>query len=56
MTPLIWSGFLFAYSIRSANPALAEHVGIRRGSSSGQVAFGMVCGYVVFKEEKVETM
>ncbi|MEI8294686.1 MAG: hypothetical protein WCG66_12025 [bacterium] len=54
MTPLIWSGFLFA-TIRFVNPALAVHVDWPWFIVC-QVAFGMVCGYVVFKEEKVETM
>jgi hypothetical protein len=54
MTPLIWSGFLFA-TIRFVNPALAVHVDWPWFIVC-QIAFGMVCGYVVFKEEKVETM
>ena len=54
MTPLIWSGFLFA-TIRFINPALAVHVDWPWFIVC-QVAFGMVCGYIVFKEEKVETM
>jgi hypothetical protein len=54
MTPLIWSGFLFA-TIRFVNPTLAEHVDWPWFIVC-QIAFGMVGGYVVFKEEKVETM
>ena len=54
MTPLIWSGFLFA-TIRFINPTLATHVDWPWFVVC-QVAFGMVCGYIVFKEEKVETM
>ena len=54
MTPLIWSGLLFA-TIRFINPALAVHVDWPWFIIC-QVAFGMVCGFVVFKEEKVETM
>ena len=54
MTPLIWSGFLFA-TIRFVNPTLAEHVDWPWFIFC-QIAFGMVGGYVVFKEEKVETM
>ena len=54
MTPLIWSGFLHA-TIRFVDPTLAQHIDWPWFIVC-QVAFGMVCGYVVFKEEKVETM
>jgi hypothetical protein len=54
MTPLIWSGFLFA-TIRFVDPTLAQHVDWPWFIGC-QIAFGMVCGYIVFKEGKVETM
>ncbi len=54
MTPLIWTGFLFA-TMRFVNPILSQRVDWDWFIAC-QVVFGMVCGYIVFKEEKVETM
>jgi hypothetical protein len=53
VTPLIWTG-LIAASLNVINPKLA--IGIDwPWFVFCQVAFGMVCGYVVFKSAKVET-
>ncbi|MGA7883133.1 MAG: hypothetical protein WCD63_19910, partial [Terrimicrobiaceae bacterium] len=53
VTPLIWTALIFA-SLRVINPKLA--IGIDwPWFIFCQVAFGMVCGYVVFKSAKVET-
>ena len=54
VTPIIWTA-LVAASLRMINPLLAEHVDWPWFVVC-QVAFGMVCGYVVFKSEKVETI
>jgi hypothetical protein len=54
MTPLIWTGFLFA-TIRFVNPVLAQRVDWPWFIFC-QIVFGMVCGYIVFKIEKVETL
>ena len=54
VTPIIWT-VLVAASLRMINPLLAEHVDWPWFVVC-QVAFGMVCGYVVFKSEKVETI
>ena len=54
MTPLIWTGFLFA-TMRFVNPILSQRVDWDWFIAC-QIVFGMVCGYIVFKEEKVETM
>jgi hypothetical protein len=53
VTPLIWTALLAA-SLNVINPKLA--IGIDwPWFVICQVAFGMVCGYVVFKSAKVET-
>ncbi len=54
ITPLIWTGFLFA-TMRFVNPILSQRVDWDWFIAC-QIVFGMVCGYIVFKEEKVETM
>jgi hypothetical protein len=53
VTPLIWTALIFA-SLRVINPKLAEGIDWPWFVFC-QVAFGMVCGYVVFKSAKVET-
>jgi hypothetical protein len=53
VTPLIWTALIFA-SLRVINPKLAEGIDWPWFIFC-QVAFGMVCGYVVFKSAKVET-
>ncbi len=52
--PLMWTALVFAY-MRCVNPKLAEGVDWFWFVIC-QVAFGLVCGFVVFKSEKVETM
>jgi len=54
VVPLMWSGLIFA-SMRYINPALQAAVDWPWFIAC-QVAFGAVCGFVVFKSEKVETM
>ncbi len=54
ITPLLWSGLLFA-SLRLINPKLAGAIDWPWFIFC-QVAFGAVCGFVVFKSAKVETM
>lgn len=54
VTPLIWSGLLFA-SLRLINPKLAGAIDWPWFIIC-QVAFGAVCGFVVYKSTKVETM
>lgn len=53
-TPLIWTGLIFA-SLRLINPTLAGAIDWGWFVAC-QVAFGMVCGFVVFKSTRVETM
>ncbi|MFZ4681554.1 MAG: hypothetical protein ACOYMS_03545 [Terrimicrobiaceae bacterium] len=52
--PLMWTGLVFA-SMRFVNPKLAAGVDWFWFVVC-QVAFGAVCGFVVFKSAKVETM
>lgn len=54
ITPLLWTGLLFA-SLRLINPKLAGAIDWPWFVFC-QVAFGAVCGFVVFKSAKVETM
>jgi MFS family permease len=54
MTPIIWTAFIFA-TLRFVSPTLATYVDWPWFVVC-QVAFGMVCGFVVFKQEQVETM
>lgn len=54
VTPLLWSGMLFA-SLRLINPKLAGAIDWPWFVVC-QVAFGAVCGFVVYKSTKVETM
>lgn len=54
LPPLIWSGLIFA-SLRLINPKLAMGIDWFWFIIC-QVAFGAVCGFVVFKSGKVETM
>ena len=54
ITPLLWSGLLFA-SLRLINPKLAGAIDWPWFIFC-QVAFGAVCGFVVFKSARVETM
>ncbi len=54
VTPLIWTGLIFA-SLRLINPTLASAIDWPWFVLC-QVAFGAVCGFVVFKSTKVETM
>jgi len=54
VTPLMWTA-LIAASLRFVNPALAARVDWFWFVVC-QVAFGMVCGFIVFKSTKVETM
>ena len=51
---LIWTGLIFA-SLRLINPTLASAIDWPWFVLC-QVAFGAVCGFVVFKSTKVETM
>jgi hypothetical protein len=53
VTPLMWTG-LIAASLRAIDPRLAQGIDWPWFVIC-QVAFGMVCGYVVFKSAKVET-
>jgi hypothetical protein len=53
ITPLIWTALIFA-SLRVINPKLAIAIDWPWFIFC-QVAFGAVCGYVVFKSAKVET-
>lgn len=52
--PIIWSGLLFA-SLRMINPKLASGIDWFPFFIC-QMAFGLVCGFIVFKSTKVETM
>ncbi len=54
VTPLMWSGLIFA-SMRFVDPKLAAGVDWFWFIIC-QVAFGAVCGFIVFKSTKVETM
>lgn len=54
ITPLLWSGLLFA-SLRLINPKLAGAIDWPWFIFC-QVVFGAVCGFVVFKSSKAETM
>ncbi|HRJ70584.1 MAG TPA: hypothetical protein PLS03_00085 [Terrimicrobiaceae bacterium] len=54
VTPLLWTGLIFA-SLRMINPTLASAIDWPWFVAC-QVAFGAVCGFVVFKSTKVETM
>ncbi len=54
VTPLIWTGLVFA-SLRMINPLLASALDWPWFVAC-QVAFGAVCGFVVYKSTKVETM
>lgn len=54
IAPLIWTGLLFA-SLRMINPQLAAGLDWPMFVLC-QIAFGAVCGFVVFKSTKVETM
>lgn len=54
VTPLMWTGLILA-SLRFINPTLASHVNWPWFIVC-QVAFGAVCGFVVFKSSRVETM
>ena len=54
ITPLLWSGLLFA-SLRLINPKLAGAIDWPWFIFC-QVVFGAVCGFVVFKSSRVETM
>ena len=54
VTPLIWTGLIFA-SLRVINPKLAAGIDWPWFIVC-QVAFGAVCGFVVFKSARVETM
>jgi hypothetical protein len=53
VTPLIWTSLIFA-SLRVINPKLAIAIDWPWFVFC-QVAFGAVCGFVVFKSAKVET-
>jgi hypothetical protein len=53
VTPLIWTALIFA-SLRVINPKLATAIDWPWFIFC-QVAFGAVCGFVVFKSAKVET-
>jgi hypothetical protein len=52
--PLIWSGLLFAV-LRLINPKLAGAIDWLPFFFC-QIVFGMVCGFVVFKSTRVETL
>lgn len=52
--PLMWTGLVFA-SLRLINPKLASAIDWPMFVGC-QVAFGLVCGFIVFKSTKVETM
>jgi hypothetical protein len=54
LPPLLWSALIFA-SLRLINPTLAAGIDWFPFVVC-QVAFGAVCGFVVFKSGKVETM
>jgi len=54
MTPIIWTAFIAA-TLRFVSPTLAQYVDWPWFFVC-QVAFGMVCGFIVFKAEKVATM
>jgi len=54
VAPLVWSGLIFA-SMKYIDPTLQAAVDWPWFIAC-QVAFGAVCGFVVFKSEKVETM
>jgi len=54
ITPVVWSG-LIASTLNVINPTLNERVDWTWFVAS-QVAFGLVCGYVVARTEKIETM
>lgn len=54
VTPLIWTGLVFA-SLRMINPLLASAIDWPWFIFC-QVAFGAVCGFIVFKSTRVETM
>jgi flagellar biosynthesis protein FliR len=54
ITPLVWSA-LIASTLNIINPTLNERVDWTWFVAS-QVAFGLVCGYVVARSEKIETM
>jgi hypothetical protein len=54
ITPVVWSG-LIASTLNVINPTLNERVDWTWFIAS-QVAFGLVCGYVVARTEKIATM
>ena len=54
ITPVVWSG-LIASTLNIINPTLNERVDWTWFVAS-QVAFGLVCGYVVARTQKIETM
>lgn len=54
ITPLMWTGLIFA-SLRFVNPKLESAIDWFWFVIC-QVAFGAVCGFIVFKSARVETM
>jgi hypothetical protein len=52
--PIIWTGLIFA-SLRLVNPVLASHIDWFMFWIC-QMFFGLVCGWIVFKSTKAETM
>lgn len=54
ITPVVWSG-LIASTLNIINPTLNERVDWTWFVAS-QVAFGLVCGYVVARSQRIETM
>ena len=54
ITPVVWSA-LIASTLNFINPTLNERVDWTWFVAS-QVAFGLVCGYVVARSQKIETM
>lgn len=54
ITPIVWSG-LIASTLNIINPTLNERIDWTWFVAS-QVAFGLVCGYMVARTEKITTM
>jgi hypothetical protein len=54
MTPLMWTGLIWAF-LDVINPTLNQHIDWRWFIAS-QVAFGMTCGFVIARSERIETM
>ena len=54
VAPLVWTGVLWA-SLGVINPILDDRIDWRWFIAS-QIAFGLVCGWVISRTEKIETM